>query len=323
MKKTQPGFGLRRAILIVALLAACGCSEDKKMRVDREARTLSLRATVSAQGQYKELGGAIEYVLVGTGGKAYETLFVTEHPVEEIYSALLTLGLRPGQAADEKCPPRGQPVNIFVEHGSGRKRQRVPVETFLLRVTPGADENAAAPAPLSRCPWPFTGSAMATHPETKKDILQASLTQSIVGLHRADASVFLQNPRPEAVQQNIYHANLAALPPAGTPVRIVFQRPKAEVSPGTRRSHVLLSGRVQGVGFRVFTEGRARRLNVSGFVRNLPDGRVEALLEGPEAGVATLLEEMRRGTLPTRVEEMQVGDEAPEGDLSSPFEIWY
>ncbi len=164
---------------------------------------------------------------------------------------------------------------------------------------------------------------MTTHPETKKDILHASLTQSIIGLHRADGSVLLQNPRPEAVQQNIYRANLDALPPAGTFVRLVFERPRAAVSAGTRRAHVLLAGRVQGVGFRSFVEGQARRLNVSGFIRNLPDGRVEAALEGPDAAVAALLSEMKRGTLHTRVEEMQVRDEAPEGDLPSPFEIWY
>lgn len=323
MRKTLLGLLPRRAVLVLTLLLVCGCSEDKKMRVDLEARTLSLPATVAAQGRYKELGGAIEYVLVGTGGKAYETLFVTDHPVEEIYKALLALGLRPGRPGDEEYPPRGQPVNVFVEYGRGRKRQRVPVEAFLLRVTPGAAEGAPAPAPLEPCPWPFTGSGMTTHPETKKEILQASLTQSIIGLHRADSSALLQNPRPEAVQQNIYHANMAVLPPAGTFVRIVLQRPSGAVAAGIRRVHVLLGGRVQGVGFRAFTEGQARRLRVAGFVRNLPDGRVEAMLEGPEAGVGKLLEEMKRGTLHTRVEDMQVRDETPEGDLPLPFEIWY
>ncbi|MGH9362623.1 MAG: acylphosphatase, partial [Thermoanaerobaculia bacterium] len=46
--------------------------------------------------------------------------------------------------------------------------------------------------------------------------------------------------------------------------------------PGTRRVHLFIGGRVQGVGFRAYTEGEARRLKLEGFVKNLPDGRVEA-----------------------------------------------
>ncbi|MBI5367263.1 MAG: acylphosphatase, partial [Planctomycetes bacterium] len=47
------------------------------------------------------------------------------------------------------------------------------------------------------------------------------------------------------------------------------------------RAHVLVAGRVQGVCFRACTREEARRLGVAGWVRNLPDGRVEAVFEGP------------------------------------------
>jgi acylphosphatase len=62
-----------------------------------------------------------------------------------------------------------------------------------------------------------------------------------------------------------------------------------------KRVRVLITGRVQGVGFRFFTQREARRLGVHGWVRNLPSGAVEAQLEGEVAAVDALLEQVRRG----------------------------
>ena len=53
----------------------------------------------------------------------------------------------------------------------------------------------------------------------------------------------------------------------------------------TERLHVIVSGRVQGVGFRWATEAKARELGLNGWVRNLPDGRVEAEFEGIQASL--------------------------------------
>ncbi len=53
----------------------------------------------------------------------------------------------------------------------------------------------------------------------------------------------------------------------------------------TERLHVLVSGRVQGVGFRWATEAKAFELGLNGWVRNLPDGRVEAEFEGTPAAL--------------------------------------
>ncbi len=57
-----------------------------------------------------------------------------------------------------------------------------------------------------------------------------------------------------------------------------------------RRVRVIVEGRVQGVWFRDTTREEALRLGVAGWVRNLPDGRVEAVFEGPPTAVAALLE---------------------------------
>ena len=92
------------------------------------------------------------------------------------------------------------------------------------------------------------------------------------------------------------------------------------VSAGVRRAHVFVSGRVQGVGFRDFTQDSARTLGVTGWVRNLDDGRVEAVLEGPADKVAALLELLRRGPPAAQVTNLQAADEPPVGDFNS-FEV--
>ncbi len=66
-----------------------------------------------------------------------------------------------------------------------------------------------------------------------------------------------------------------------------------ENRPGTLRRTVYFSGTVQGVGFRYTTHRVAARYDVTGFVRNLPDGRVELVAEGPAAEVRGLLDAIR------------------------------
>ena len=78
-----------------------------------------------------------------------------------------------------------------------------------------------------------------------------------------------------------------------------------------RTVRVLVSGRVQGVGFRAFAQRQADRLGIDGWVRNLPDGRVEALAAGEETAVAAFVEALRRGPLIARVAGVEVA-EAPD-----------
>ncbi len=83
--------------------------------------------------------------------------------------------------------------------------------------------------------------------------------------------------------------------------------------PGLVRCHLRMSGRVQGVGFRFFAERVARELGVSGFVRNLPDGRVEVLAEGEKGAVETFIGELRRGPIGAIVRDVTVEWESPAG----------
>lgn len=75
----------------------------------------------------------------------------------------------------------------------------------------------------------------------------------------------------------------------------------------------LISGRVQGVGFRYFTETAARREGVHGWVRNLPDGRVEAAAEGEAEAIERFERSLRQGPRGARVDRVEVDDDVPAG----------
>jgi acylphosphatase len=79
------------------------------------------------------------------------------------------------------------------------------------------------------------------------------------------------------------------------------------------RRRVIVSGRVQGVAFRASTEHEAHARGLAGWVRNLADGRVEAVLEGPADAVEAVLTWCHRGPRFARVSGVEVCDEAPEG----------
>jgi acylphosphatase len=74
----------------------------------------------------------------------------------------------------------------------------------------------------------------------------------------------------------------------------------------------LISGRVQGVGFRYFTEAAAAREGLHGWVRNLPDGRVEIDVEGEAEAVERFERNVRHGPPGARVQDVQVDDTVPQ-----------
>jgi acylphosphatase len=81
------------------------------------------------------------------------------------------------------------------------------------------------------------------------------------------------------------------------------------------RARLVIAGRVQGVAYRQSTIDEARRLGVAGWVRNLPDGRVEVLAEGARSLVEALAAWCRRGPRFARVDHVTVSWEEPVGDL--------
>jgi acylphosphatase len=85
--------------------------------------------------------------------------------------------------------------------------------------------------------------------------------------------------------------------------------------------HYLISGRVQGVGYRYFAKDAADREGVTGWVRNLPDGRVEALAEGDEEAVARVERALRQGPGGARVTDVSVDDREPPSGAHHGFSI--
>jgi acylphosphatase len=81
-----------------------------------------------------------------------------------------------------------------------------------------------------------------------------------------------------------------------------------------RRAHVRVHGQVQGVFFRVETRDRARSLGISGWVRNLPDGAVEAVFEGDDPQVESMVEWCRRGPRGADVQNVDVAWVEPRGE---------
>ncbi len=89
-----------------------------------------------------------------------------------------------------------------------------------------------------------------------------------------------------------------------------------------RRVHVFIDGRVQGVFFRQYMKEAAQKEKVTGWVKNLPDGRVEAIFEGDANAVRRMIEWCHRGSPASRVDDVEVIEEAYTGSFNT-FSIKY
>ena len=89
-----------------------------------------------------------------------------------------------------------------------------------------------------------------------------------------------------------------------------------------RRLEAKIHGRVQGVGFRYFTQREAQKLGLSGWVRNLRSGEVEVPAEGGEDDLKSFLEALRKGPPMSWVERVDVDWKDPKGERGS-FEVTF
>ena len=90
----------------------------------------------------------------------------------------------------------------------------------------------------------------------------------------------------------------------------------------TQRIHLFVTGKVQGVFFRQALKVMARRNSVYGWVRNLKDGRVEAVLEGEDLSVSKVVEWAHAGPVNARVEDVEIRNEDHTGEFSK-FDVLY
>jgi acylphosphatase len=85
--------------------------------------------------------------------------------------------------------------------------------------------------------------------------------------------------------------------------------------------HLEIAGRVQGVGFRWFVKERARRLGITGWVRNRPDGTVEVAGSGDRESLDAFTSALRRGPDGARVEQLRDLEEIPADSFDGNFSI--
>lgn len=83
-----------------------------------------------------------------------------------------------------------------------------------------------------------------------------------------------------------------------------------------KRVHIFVSGRVQGIGYRDGVRGKAEKLGILGWVKNLEDGRVEAVFEGEENKVKEIIEWARKGPFLAKVENMDIMPENFSGKFN-------
>ena len=88
----------------------------------------------------------------------------------------------------------------------------------------------------------------------------------------------------------------------------------------TMNARLIITGNVQGVGFRAFVRNRAIKNNITGWVKNLDDGSVEALLSGSQENLDKLIEITRRGTPWSKVSDVVV-TYSEDQEENSLFEI--
>lgn len=89
-----------------------------------------------------------------------------------------------------------------------------------------------------------------------------------------------------------------------------------------KRAHVFVSGKVQGVYYRSYAEDAARRLGVRGWIRNLSDGRVEAVFEGEDDAVEDMIRWCWQGSPMSRVDKVEVEWEPYRGEFQD-FSVRY
>lgn len=83
-----------------------------------------------------------------------------------------------------------------------------------------------------------------------------------------------------------------------------------------RRAHIFVSGRVQGIGYRDGVRRKAKKLGVFGWVKNLEDGRVEAVFEGEEDNVKEIIEWAKAGPFLAKVENIDIVPEESFGEFN-------
>ncbi len=322
MRKVKPsilkvGIKICLTVCLVAL-SSIGWG-DGHLKVMEKEKQLVLTGEISkALGEYDEhLRGAVEYLICGRDGKEYESIIIVDATAKEIYDALSKLGVEVGtppgydEEKDAPTPPTGTAFIMSVAWKDGDEMKKVRAEDLIL--------NVKTQKPLQQVAWIYSGSRIVPDLDSEDEdamLPQAFMSNDIVALRVFDASALFQNPLPESSEENIYKKNDALLPELGTPITLTIEvNQKMQL-------YVLISGKVQGVGFRNFTQFNAKQLGVNGYAKNLPNGKVEVVAEGDKAQLDALVELLKKGPRYARVDSIEIDVRAFTGEYET-FGIRY
>lgn len=306
--------------LIVCLIALSNIGwGDGHLQVEEIGKKLILKGEISkALGEYEShLRGAVEYLVCGRDGKEYESLIVVDATAQEIHEALSKLGVEAGKPPgydvekDEPTPPAGTVFIMFVEWKKNNMTEKVRAEELVF--------NVKTQKPLNQVMWVYSGSRIVPDLDSDDEdamIPQAFMSNDLVALRMFDASALFQNPLPESSEENIYKKNDALLPELGTPITLTIEVNEM------KQWYVLISGKVQGVGFRNFTQRNAQELGVNGYAKNLANGKVEVVAEGDKSLLYALVELLKRGPRNARVDSLEIDSRDFTGEYKS-FGIRY
>ena len=292
---------------------------DGHLQIQEKEQKLVLKGKISeALGEYDEhLKGAVEYLVCGRNGKQYESIIVVDATAKEIYDALDKLWVKTGtppgydEEKDEPTPPTGTEVLIYAEWKDGDETKKVRAEELIF--------NVKTQKTMSHVTWIYSGSRIVADLDSDDEdamMPQAFMSNDIVALKRFDASALFQNPLPESEEENIYKKNDALLPKLGTPVTLTIEVNRK------MQLFVLISGKVQGVGFRNFTQMNAKQLGINGYAKNLPNGKVEVIAEGDKSQLEALVALLKKGPRFASVDSLEV-DERPFTGEYKAFGIRY
>ena len=292
---------------------------DGHLQIVEKEKKLVLKGKISeALGEYdSHLKGAVEYLVCGRNGKEYESIIVVDATAKEIYDALGKLDVQVGEPPgydeekDEPTPPKGTAVLIYAEWKSGGETKKVRAEELVF--------NVKTQKPLQNVAWIYSGSRVVPDLDSDDEdamMPQAFMSNDLVALRLFDASALFQNPLPESSEENIYKKNDTLLPKLGTPVTLTIEVNRK------MQLFVIITGKVQGVGFRNFTQLNARQLGINGYAKNLPNGTVEVVAEGDKAQLDTLVALLKKGPRYARVDSLDIDERSFTGEYES-FGIRY
>ena len=292
---------------------------DGHLQIVEKEKKLVLKGKISeALGEYdSHLKGAVEYLVCGRNGKEYESIIVVDATAKEIYDALGKLDVQVGEPPgydeekDEPTSPKGTAVLIYAEWKSGGETKKIRAEELVF--------NVKTQKPMQNVAWIYSGSRVVPDLDSEDEdamMPQAFMSNDLVALRLFDASALFQNPLPESSEENIYKKNDALLPKLGTPVTLTIEVNRK------MQLFVIITGKVQGVGFRNFTQLNARQLGINGYAKNLPNGTVEVVAEGDKAQLDVLVALLKKGPRYARVDSLEIDERSFTGEYKS-FGIRY